>query len=76
MVLCRHNSYNPFGKSIMEKAQQYFTFEEAAEYLRVSKATMYRWTHNYNLHYIKVGRVSRISKKDIDDFMQSPEFRM
>lgn len=56
--------------------QQYFTFEEAAEYLRVSRSTLYRWTHTYNLHWIKIGRVSRISRKDIDDFMQSNEFRM
>lgn len=56
--------------------QQYFTFEEAAEYLRVSRSTLYRWTHTYNLRWIKIGRVSRISRKDIDDFMQSDEFRM
>ncbi len=56
--------------------QHYFTFQEASDYLRVSRSTLYRWTHAYDLHWIKIGRISRISKKDIDEFMQSDQFRM
>lgn len=55
---------------------RYFKFEEAAAYCNVSRATIYRWTHAYNLHFIQIGRVTRIAEDELDRFMHSEEFRM
>ncbi|WP_420792656.1 helix-turn-helix domain-containing protein [Limosilactobacillus reuteri] len=56
--------------------KQFLSFEEAAKYVSVSRSTIYRWTHTRDLHYIRVGNVSRIDRDELDRFMRSPEFRM
>lgn len=54
---------------------RYFTMDEAAEYAGVSRATIYRWTHEYDLHYIKIGKIARIPQDWLDEFLHSDEFK-
>lgn len=55
---------------------KYFTFKEAASYVGVSRATLYRWTHTQNLHYIRSGSISRIAEDELDNFMHSEDFKI
>ena len=50
---------------------QLLTRKEAAEYLGVKPHTLNVWasTKRYNLKYIKVGRMVRYRKEDLDDFL-------
>lgn len=44
---------------------------QAAEYLGVELETLHNWacTKRYNLKYIKVGRLAKYRKEDLDDFL-------
>jgi excisionase family DNA binding protein len=48
------------------------TFQEAAELLRVSRATMYRWIDSGQLVGHKVGRRWRFYKRDLHAFVSAP----
>lgn len=45
--------------------------QEAADYLGVKARTLDVWasTRRYNLKYIKVGRLAKYRKEDLDDFL-------
>lgn len=45
--------------------------EQAAEYLGVKPRTLDVWasTHRYNLKFIKVGRLAKYRKEDLDEFL-------
>lgn len=47
------------------------TFQEAAELLRVSRATMYRWLNSGQLVGHKVGRTWRFYKRDLHAFVSA-----
>lgn len=44
---------------------------QAAEYLGVELETLHNWacTKRYNLKYIKVGRLAKYRKEDLDEFL-------
>ncbi|SDW99159.1 helix-turn-helix domain-containing protein [Thiocapsa roseopersicina] len=48
-----------------------YTRAEAAEYLRVRRATLEHWasTGRYNLPYFRVGRTARYLKSDLDAWL-------
>ncbi|MEW6522831.1 MAG: helix-turn-helix domain-containing protein [Bacillota bacterium] len=46
------------------------TIEEAAEYLRVTPATIYRWCRSGKLPAIKVGKQWRLSVNDLKDWLE------
>ena len=54
---------------------RYFTMSEAAEYCHVSRSTIYRWTHVYDLHFIKIGKISRIPQDYLDEFLHDEQFK-
>lgn len=47
------------------------TRKQAAEYLGVETDTLHNWacTKRYNLKYIKVGRLAKYRKEDLDEFL-------
>ena len=45
------------------------TVQEAAEYLKVSKDTIYHWTFKGMLPVVKLGRLSRYRRSDLDEFI-------
>ena len=47
----------------------YLTIPEAAEYLRVSPRTVYRWLREGRLQRFKLGNVSRIEMNALDKFV-------
>lgn len=49
---------------------KYYTVEEIAEGLNVSKRTVYRFMQSGKLHAVKIGQNWRISKQDFDNFME------
>ncbi len=50
---------------------EWMTVEEVAQYLKVSKTTVYRWTEEGKLKKYKAGRGNRYKKIDIDQYMES-----
>jgi len=53
----------------------YYTIPEAMEVVKVSQRTLYTWIESGQLPIIKIGKVTRIDGKDLDDFMQSHKIR-
>ncbi len=49
---------------------EWLTVEEVAQYLKVSKTTVYRWTEEGRLKKYKAGRFNRYKKSDVDQVMQ------
>ena len=49
------------------------TFQEAAEMLRVSRATMYRWLNSGQLVGHKVGKHWRFYKRDLHAFVSAQD---
>ena len=50
--------------------EQQLTVEEVAEELRVHPETVRQWIRNGELDAFDTGRGYRISRKDLDDFIQ------
>ncbi len=57
------------GRERLDEQDALLTFQEAAEFLRVSKATMYRWLASGQLVGYKVGKGWRFYKKDLHAFV-------
>lgn len=53
----------------MEK-ETYYSIEELSEMLKVAYLTVYRWVQSGKLKAYKAGKQYRISKTDLDKFMQ------
>ena len=47
------------------------TPEEIAELLGVKLSTIYSWTHQKTIPYVKIGRLLRFRKKVIDEWIES-----
>jgi excisionase family DNA binding protein len=45
--------------------EQFLTLAEARERLRVSRATLYRLTHDHGLRVVKCGGVRRIAESEL-----------
>ena len=54
----------------MPKANQVWTVDEAADYLRVSAQTVYRRLQVGKMPGAKVGKSWRLRKVDIDDYLR------
>lgn len=53
----------------------YYTIQEAMEIVKVSQRTLYTWIETGQLPIIKIGKVTRIDEKDLEEFMQSHKIR-
>ena len=49
------------------------TVKEAAEYLRISPWTLYRWQKEKCIPVMKVGGVNRFRKRDLDEWLRRYE---
>ena len=56
--------------SIISPTKRYLTVDEAAEYLCVSPATIYRFISSKNLPVFRYGRIMRISIVALDTFIE------
>jgi len=50
--------------------KRFITISEAADYLQVSKKTIFRLRTTGKLKYYSVGRLVRLKRDDIDSYMQ------
>lgn len=46
-----------------------FNIEELTQYLSIPKATLYTWTHQKKIPFIKIGRSIRFDKAEIDEWV-------
>jgi excisionase family DNA binding protein len=46
------------------------TIEQLAEYLSISKWTIYRWINRREIPFIAVGRIRRFDPASIDEWMK------
>lgn len=53
-----------------KSAPTLYTLKEVAEILCVSTRTVARWINEGYLNAIRVGRLTRISEKDLDDLFE------
>jgi len=57
-------------KNIMETNEIIYTIDEVAKMLRVSYLTVYRWIQAGKLPAIKAGKQYRITKNQLDKFLE------
>ncbi len=50
---------------------EWLTVEEVAQYFKVSKTTVYRWTDEGRIKKYKIGRFNRYKKSELDQVMES-----
>jgi len=50
--------------------EQYYSIEEVAKMLKVAYLTVYRWVSSGKLLSYKAGKQHRISKTDLDKFIE------
>ena len=55
--------------------ETYFTVDEIAERLKVSRMTVYRWIKAGQLGAYKIGGEFRITERDIERFLEARRFR-
>ena len=59
------------GKNADEKIKAFFTPEELAEFLAISRATVYRLVGKRQLPFHKIGGVLRFKKADIEAYLET-----
>lgn len=50
--------------------EQFYTVEEVASALKVTRQTVYRWMQSGALRYVMAGERRRITKAALDDFLK------
>jgi excisionase family DNA binding protein len=50
---------------------EYFTIKEVMGFLKVSRATVYRWIEAGELHPYKFGKLVRFKRADLEKFTRS-----
>jgi excisionase family DNA binding protein len=58
----------------MNEYSRYVTLTEAAERLRVSLRTLYRWMREGRIKVFHLGKTSRINVDDLEAFIKENEF--
>ena len=54
-----------------EKKSEVFTVEDLMEYLSVGKTTTYKLLRSGKIKTLKIGKLYRIPKKAVDDYIDS-----
>lgn len=54
--------------------QEFFTVDEASSYLRVTKATLYKWIFQRKIPYRKHGRKVIFNKRELDEWSKSQSY--
>ena len=55
----------------METEQRYLSPQELSQYLNLSIQTIYEWTSQKKIPYIKLGRLVRFDRLEIDELMRT-----
>jgi excisionase family DNA binding protein len=53
------------------KMNKFLNMQETADTIKVSKATLYSYTHKRMIPYVKLGKKVVFYEKDIENWMQS-----
>jgi excisionase family DNA binding protein len=53
-----------------ERIARLMSVDELADYLGLQKQTIYNWLHQKKISGIKIGKVWRFDKKNIDDWLK------
>lgn len=56
-----------------DKMAEWMTVEEAAEYLKCSRSTIYRRIKEGELKLYKAGKLSRLKREDLDNLFNEDE---
>lgn len=46
-------------------------FEEARRFLGIQKSTLYDWIHQQKIRYVKVGRLVKFHREDLNKFVDT-----
>lgn len=58
-------------QTMTNRRSAYLTLPEAAELLRVSQRTLYRWMREGQLKCFRIGNITRIAISDMETFIHS-----
>ena len=54
----------------METEQRYLSPQELSQYLNLSIQTIYEWTSQKKIPYIKLGRLVKFDQQEIDEWVK------
>ncbi len=57
-------------------SSELFGIDELSQYLKVPKATIYSWTHQKRIPHMKLGRVLRFDRAEIDGWLGTLRVRV
>lgn len=60
---------NRLADTPMMRGPQFFTAQEIAKILRVSKMTVYRLVHSKEIHAVQIGRSFRIPARSFNEYL-------
>lgn len=68
---CTHNFLNRKGMAPKEIEQKWLNTQQAADYLGISKSTLYHWVNDRKIEFHKLSMAGRLRflKEDLDDHM-------
>lgn len=67
-------SEKPAVSDIISNQKQLLNTKEAAELLGLSKHTLYEWVIQKKIPYIKVGRLTKFKRKDLDEWLNKRSY--
>lgn len=56
---------------IPSKDLEVFSRKEAAQFLGISIKTLSRWTYEFNIPYVALGRLIKYLRSDLEKFLES-----
>ena len=68
-------SEKPAVSDIISNQKQLLNTKEAAELLGLSKHTLYEWVIQKKIPYVKVGRLTKFKRKDLDEWLNKRSHR-
>lgn len=76
ITVCYSKKHFDIAKGVAEpKKPQYYTIPEAMEKFNLTRDQLYHYVKYHNITRIKVGKYTKISKSELDEFLAPPQIK-
>ena len=76
IIVCYSKKHFDIAKGVAEPEKpQYYTIPEAMEKFNLTRDQLYNYVKYHNITRIKVGKYTKISKSELDEFLAPPQIK-